>query len=387
MANFFKKHINAIVYISTILFSIAFILIGNYISSPAHKLRDERMTMETYKAKITKIVDVQTEKLDLGGSSNIESKTVTFQAQILNRNLKGLTITGTQYDDGLFPIKQKEIKVNDKIVVHCSVDGENLKWVYGEHLRSTFLFILLLIFFALLILFGKSKAFNTIISLIFTTLAIFVVLIPCILSGYNIYLVSLVVCCFVVSMSFILINGIHKKTLVAILGAIFGLLISSTLIMIFSHILKISGMTDENSYYLLQINTPKPINLKALVFASVIIGSLGATMDVAMSIASPLYELYNKMKKRTRQSIIESGIEIGKDMLGTMSNTIILAYIGGSLSMLLLLIANTNSITALLNKEMIVIELLQTLIGIIGILLTIPLTSVVCAYLYMGKEK
>ena len=109
-------------------------------------------------------------------------------------------------------------------------------------------------------------------------------------------------------------------------------------------------------------------------------------MDVAMSIASPLYELYNKMKKRTRQSIIESGIEIGKDMLGTMSNTIILAYIGGSLSMLLLLIANTNSLTALLNKEMIVIELLQTLIGIIGILLTIPLTSIVCAYLYMGKE-
>lgn len=386
MTNFFKKNINAIVYISTIIFSIAFILIGNYLASPAHKLREERMTMETYTAKVTKIENIEKEKLDLGGASNIESKTVTFKAKILDRNLKGLEITGTQYDDGLFPIKLKEINVNDKIVVHCSVDGNDLKWVYGEHLRSNFLFVLLLIFFGLLILFGKSKAFNTIISLIFTTLSIFVVLIPCILSGYNIYLVSLVVCIFVVSMSFILINGIHKKTLVAILGAIFGLLISSTLIMIFSHVLKISGMVDENSYYLLQLNTRNPLNLKALMFASVIIGSLGATMDVAMSIASPLYELYNKMKKRTRQSIIESGIEIGKDMLGTMSNTIILAYIGGSLSMLLLLIANTNSLTALLNKEMIVIELLQTLIGIIGILLTIPLTSIVCAYLYMGKE-
>lgn len=386
MTNFFKKNINAIVYISTIIFSIAFILIGNYLASPAHKLREERMTMETYTAKVTKIENIEKEKLDLGGASNIESKTVTFKAKILDRNLKGLEITGTQYDDGLFPIKLKEINVNDKIVVHCSVDGNDLKWVYGEHLRSNFLFVLLLIFFGLLILFGKSKAFNTIISLIFTTLAIFVVLIPCILSGYNIYLVSLIVCIFVVSMSFILINGIHKKTLVAILGAIFGLLISSTLIMIFSHVLKISGMVDENSYYLLQLNTRNPLNLKALMFASVIIGSLGATMDVAMSIASPLYELYNKMKKRTRQSIIESGIEIGKDMLGTMSNTIILAYIGGSLSMLLLLIANTNSLTALLNKEMIVIELLQTLIGIIGILLTIPLTSIVCAYLYMGKE-
>lgn len=386
MTNFFKKNINAIVYISTIIFSIAFILIGNYLASPAHKLREERMTMETYTAKVTKIENIEKEKLDLGGASNIESKTVTFKAKILDRNLKGLEITGTQYDDGLFPIKLKEINVNDKIVVHCSVDGNDLKWVYGEHLRSNFLFVLLLIFFGLLILFGKSKAFNTIISLIFTTLSIFVVLIPCILSGYNIYLVSLIVCIFVVSMSFILINGIHKKTLVAILGAIFGLLISSTLIMIFSHVLKISGMVDENSYYLLQLNTRNPLNLKALMFASVIIGSLGATMDVAMSIASPLYELYNKMKKRTRQSIIESGIEIGKDMLGTMSNTIILAYIGGSLSMLLLLIANTNSLTALLNKEMIVIELLQTLIGIIGILLTIPLTSIVCAYLYMGKE-
>ena len=386
MISFLKKHINAIVYISTIIFSIAFIFIGNYISAPAHKLRDERMTMETYIARIDKILDVKEEVIKTGNSSSITNTTTTFKATILNRNLKGLQVEATQYDDGVFPIKQKEIKVKDKIVIHCRLKGNDLNWVYGEHLRSNFLLFLLICFFGLLILFGKSKAFNTIISLIFTTLAIFLVLIPCILSGYNIYLVSLIVCSFVVAMSFILIDGIHKKTLVAILGAIFGFSVSSMLIAIFMHLLKINGMIDENSYYLLQINTPKPISLKALVFSSVIIGSLGATMDVAMSIASPLYELYLKMKNRTRQSIIESGIEIGKDMLGTMSNTIILAYIGGSLSMLLLLIANTNSLTALLNKEMIVVELLQTLIGIIGILLTIPLTSVVCAYLYITKE-
>ncbi len=386
MTSFLKKHLNAIVYISTIIFSIAFILIGNYLSSPAHKMRDERMTMETYTAKVNKILDVEEETIKMGNTSSITNKTTTFSATITNRNLKGLTVTAKQFDDGVFPIKQKEIKENDKIILHCKLDGSDLNWMYGEHLRSNFLFLLLVIFFVLLILFGKSKAFNTIISLIFTTLALFIVLIPCILSGYNIYLVTLVVCFFIVSMSFLLINGLHKKTLVAITGTVFGFSVSSILIYLFIFLLKINGMLDENSYYLLQLNTANPLDLKALVFASVIIGSLGATMDVSMSIASPLYELYLKMKTRTKKSIIESGIEIGKDMLGTMSNTIILAYIGGSLSMLLLLIANTNSITALLNKEMIVVELLQTLIGIIGILLTIPLTSIVCAYSYNKKK-
>lgn len=386
MTSFFKKHINAIVYISTIIFSIAFILIGNYLSSPAHKMRDERMTMETYIAKVNKILDVEKQTIKTGNSSTITTKTTTFSATITNRNLKDLNVIAKQYDDGIFPIKQKEIKENDKILIHCKLNGKDLTWIYGEHLRSNFLFILLISFFILLIIFGKSKAFNTIISLIFTTLALFVVLIPCILSGYNIYLVTLIVCFFIVSMSFVLINGLHKKTIVAITGTVFGFSVSSILIFLFIFLLKINGMLDENSYYLLQLNTPKPLDLKALVFSSVIIGSLGATMDVAMSIASPLYELYLKMKTRTRKSIIESGIEIGKDMLGTMSNTIILAYIGSSLGILLLLIANTNSITALLNKEMIVVELLQTLIGIIGILLTIPLTSIVCAYLYNTKK-
>ena len=110
-------------------------------------------------------------------------------------------------------------------------------------------------------------------------------------------------------------------------------------------------------------------------------------MDVSMSIASALNELAENMDRPSFSQIIKSGFEIGRDMMGTMSNTLVLAYIGGSLSMTLLLIAYSNSTLALLNREMIVVEILQALVGSIGLLLTIPLTTLVCSFVYCIEKK
>ena len=135
------------------------------------------------------------------------------------------------------------------------------------------------------------------------------------------------------------------------------------------------------------LSTTSPIDLKAIIFAAITLGALGAIMDVAMSIASSLYELRTEAKNPGFKMLMHSGMEIGKDMMGTMSNTLVLAYIGSSLATVLLLIAYNNSLIELLNKEMIVVEILQTLVGSLAILFTIPLTSFVASVLYMRPSK
>lgn len=137
--------------------------------------------------------------------------------------------------------------------------------------------------------------------------------------------------------------------------------------------------------YLLFLNPADPVDLKAIIFSTIIIGALGAIMDVAMDIASALNELAATTAEPTRKMLLQAGNNIGRDILGMMSNTLILAYIGGSLTIVLLFFAYNHSLLYLLNKEMVVVEILQAVIGSFGILFTIPFTSFICSRLYVKK--
>lgn len=135
------------------------------------------------------------------------------------------------------------------------------------------------------------------------------------------------------------------------------------------------------------LNSADPVDLKAIIFSAIIIGALGAIMDVAMDIASALNELAATTAEPTRKMLLQAGNNIGRDILGMMSNTLILAYIGGSLTIVLLFFAYNHSLLYLLNKEMVVVEILQAVIGSFGILFTIPFTSFICSRLYVKRPE
>ena len=163
------------------------------------------------------------------------------------------------------------------------------------------------------------------------------------------------------------------------MSGIFG---AALLVLIMDQFLSLTGIVDEDSIYLLLMNPDKPIDLKGIFFGAIIIGAMGAIMDVSMSISSALYEINEKYAARGFKELVESGISIGRDIMGTMANTLVLAYIGSSLSIVLLLITYNPSLIDLLNRELVVLEILQALIGSMGILLTLPLTAIVSAFLY-----
>ena len=184
-----------------------------------------------------------------------------------------------------------------------------------------------------------------------------------------------------------LVGGPDRKTLVAMAGCIGGVLLSGLLTVVVSRLLHLTGMADQDAIYLADLTTRNPLDLEGIVFAGVLIGAVGAIMDVAMSLASALWELRCEAAAPTARLLARSGMTIGRDMMGTMANTLVLAYIGSSLSTVLLLVAYAASAEGLLNREMIATELLRAVVGSLAILITIPLTSLLAAWIYTRENR
>jgi uncharacterized membrane protein len=180
------------------------------------------------------------------------------------------------------------------------------------------------------------------------------VFVPAIISGQNAYLWSSAVCLFTILSTLLLVSGANRKTVAAAVGCTAGVATAGLLTLLMSRLLLLSGYVDENSAYLATMGSGD-IDLNAILFAGIV---------------------------TTPANLWKSGIEIGRDVMGTMANTLVLAYIGNSLSIVLLLIAYSTSTIGLLNREMIVVEILYALVGSIGIVCVIPLTSAVCSAIY-----
>ncbi len=341
------------------------------------------MEGETVKCKVIRITDVQTRNI----SGESEFVTVFFRAQALNTSLRGKTIDVVQEIDKTYAFSPKQVEQGDTILVEGYTQDGEMFYYFGDFVRITPLLWLLVIFCVLVIVFSRMQGLKTVISLGFTCLSVFVVLIPAILNGRNIYFWSIAVCVFITVMTLCIISGFNVKSLCAGIGCVCGVLCSGLIVLIMDKFLNMTGLLEEESVYLIQLYPDNPINLKAIIFAMIIVGAVGAVMDVSMSISSSLYELRIKSPDIPPKELMKSGFTIGRDMMGTMANTLVLAYIGSSLTSVLLLVAYNARLEQVVNKEMIVAEILQALAGSMGMLLTLPLTSAVCAVIYYNSPK
>lgn len=320
------------------------------------------------------------------GSAYYLEDSYTFDAKVLRGERKGQTLSVTQRIDNMYTMGVEPVDVGDKIFVYSQTlvehGEESISWTAGDYYRSGQIGWLLLFFCGALLLFGRKKGFNTVLSLAFTCIAIFVVFVPSILAGKNPYLWSCLTCLYVIAMTLALVSGYSRKSLASALGCAGGVLVAGLMTLLCTYTMKLSGFLDDDSLYVYLMNPEQPIDLKGILFASNIIGAMGATMDVAMSLSSSLFELKEKAPDLSFSSLFFSGIRIGQDIMGTMANTLVLAYIGSSLSTVLLFLSYQASLSQLLNRELIIAELLQALSGSIGILFTIPISALISATLY-----
>ncbi len=361
------------VFVSALLILFAYLYVGD-----GGSIFKGTMEGETLKCKVIRVNDVITDNV----SGESEFVTVLFKAQVRNGELRGKTIDVVQEIDKSYVFCPKQVEQGDDILVEGYTQNGERQFYFGDYVRVTPLIWLLIVFCALIIVFSKMQGLKTVISLALTCLSVFVVLIPAILNGHNIYFWSVAVCVYITVMTLSIVSGFTIKSLCAGIGCVCGVICSGLIVLIMDKFLNMTGMLEEESVYLLQLYPDNPINLKAIIFAMIIVGAVGAVMDVAMSISSSLYELRIKSPAISSKELMKSGFVIGRDMMGTMANTLVLAYIGSSLTCVLLLVAYNANIEQVINKEMIVAEILQALAGSLGILLTLPLTSAVCSVIY-----
>jgi uncharacterized membrane protein len=263
-------------------------------------------------------------------------------------------------------------------------DGKEHVWFYNYKM-DRYIYILVGLFCLTLIVFGRLSGAKSILSLIFTGVIIIFVLIPVIFRGGDPIMWSIFLCSIITIVTFLLIGDFNRKTYSAILGTIAGVMISGIISYIFGSLSKLSGVHMEKGEQILYLAADYKIKINGLMFTSILIASLGAINDVAMSIASSCNELCKRNPDIHLDDLFVSLMDIGKDIMGTMTNTLILAFTGSSLNLMLMIWGFKMSSKQFINMPVIAIELIQALSGSIGIVLTVPITATISIYLIKKK--
>lgn len=247
--------------------------------------------------------------------------------------------------------------------------------------RGIILYVLIGLFFLILIIVGRNKGFYAILSLIFMGIVVIYYMIPMILRGQSPILLALVTAGVTTVASITVISGINKKSLSAIIGIILGLMVAVVTSAIFGHVTKLSGLSLEYAEEMILLANDSKLVVRELLFAGIIISALGAIMDVGMSIAASVFEVHATNSKLSMRELYKSGMNVGRDVMGTMTNTLILAFAGSSLNVLILLYMYHYTYLRFINLDIIGIEILQGIAGSIGLVLTVPITAWVAAVL------
>jgi uncharacterized membrane protein len=313
--------------------------------------------------------------------------------QVITQQEVSLLILNTKLADQEFTIINEvttnplDIKLTkgDKLIVNIEEYSNNEYRIFiTGYYRLNGILLLIGLFLLLLIILGGSQGVKTVISLILSIILIFKILIPQTLNGTDPILIALIISVAIAIITLTFIGGFNKKAFIAILGTLGGLIIAILISFIFAKLTYLNGLSTEEARTLFY-KFPN-IDPQGVFFAGIIIAALGAVMDVAMSIASSLTEIKQANPNIGFSKLFKSGINVGKDIMGTMSNTLIFAYVGVSLPLLLLYTEFGDSYINFINLDFITDEIVRSIGGSIGLITVIPITSLLAAFLYSKKK-
>lgn len=363
--------------IIVILFTICFIVILSFINSGEKPNLVNKKGTSFEKAVVIHVIkdNIQEDGTRIGNQR--------VKLRLLSGELKGKEIEATSFAGYLYGADCTE---GLKVSVSLSVSGDNIEASVYSFNREGVILSFIGIFFLLIWIIGGKKGLNSIIGLIFTFVCIIYMFIPMIFKGVSPFIAAIISISLITVVTLYLIGGLTKKTLAAIIGTISGVVIAGIFAAAFGHFAKISGYNVADIEELVYISNLSDLKIGGLLFAGILIASLGAVMDVAMSIASTITEIYEQNPKLNTLSLFKSGINVGRDMMGTMSNTLILAFTGGSINTLVFIYAYNMKYNQVINMYSVGIEIMQGISGSIGIILTVPLVSIVTSVLLSRKN-
>lgn len=309
-----------------------------------------------------------------------------LEIRILSGDHKDEIMTVTNYMSALFNV---DVGQGERIIVRIMTDEEGSYYAsVFNYDRGIVLGVFLLIFFALLAVLGGKKGVGALAGLLLTLGCIWFILIPCLIRGVPAIPVTIGVSAVAAAAGLIFLNGYSKKTLCAVCGCVGGVLAAGIAAAAVGTLSPMNGFNMQEAENLILYGADKGLKISGLLVCGVLISALGAVMDVALGIASSVWEMREQNPDATAGSLFRSGMQIGRDAMGTMANTLILAFAGSSLNMLILVQTYDIPFLQLINTDSIALELVQSVAGSFGILLTVPLVAFVSARLMVhGRNR
>lgn len=340
---------------------------------------------EIFEAKVLEVV--KQEEITRGeGSKKIQQDLV----------LRGLTGSWEGQTFNFYGISEIDVigsniyEKGDKVLVQYSkdVDGNDAFYVI-DYVRRGKLYFLAFIFSLIIILVGRLKGVRALLSLVISFLVIMKLIVPRILAGGNPLFISIIGSFLILIFIVYLTEGINRKSHLAIASIFFSLLITYVLSIIFISVTKITGMAQEETMYLIGVGGGM-IDFKGLLLAGILIGTLGVLDDVIISQIETVEQIRNANPTLTGGEIFKMAFSVGNAHLGAVINTLFLAYAGASLPLLLLFSIKEPpflSFSQIINNEMIATEIIRTLVGSSGLVLAMPMATILAVYFGGIKEK
>lgn len=369
-----KKVVRYLIYLLFVCVFAVFVFKLNQVEKTELVIR----TGQTFeKAEVTEILQ---DNLNSNGTRVGEQK---VRVKMLTGARKGEKLDVTSSSGYLFGAA---CTVGMKVIVMQSVAGETtIASVYSQD-REWVIYIFALLYLLALCVIGGKQGIKGCLGLIFTFFCVIFVYLPLVYLRFSPFWAAVFICFLTTLVTMYLIGGPTKKTCAATLGTLAGVVLAGLSAWCFSKASGISGYNVSDIETLMTLWNTNRIQVGGLLFSGLLISCLGAVMDVAMSISSAIDEIYKQNNSLTRKELFKAGMRVGRDMMGTDSNTLILAFAGSSVSTLLLDYAYDLPYQQIINSNNIGIAIMQGLAGSFGIVLSVPLTVLICTVLFHKNE-
>lgn len=353
-----------------------FLLLIIFLSSPFTLIRAQYSPprQETLEVIVTNIVEEK--DLHIDNRMNVQQ---IIEARVTKGSIEGKTITIGSEDMPL--VNQRRYEVGDRLLVSATKDANNNDSFFViDYVRRDMLGILFSVFLLLTLLIGKKHGARSIIGMIYSFFIIFSFILPQIANGAHPILVAIIGSFLITPATFYISHGFNKKTTIAFCSTMIAIVITGVLAAIVLDLGKFSGFSSEEAGFIESMR-PGQIHIQGLLLAGIIISVIGILDDVTVSQAAIVYELKEHAPRLSARELYNHAMNVGKDHIASVVNTLILVYTGASLPLLLLFIDASLPFSELVNYEIIAEEIVKTLVSSIGLIIAVPITTFLASYL------
>lgn len=308
------------------------------------------------------------------------------ELEILDGRFKGRTVTGVNMLNGSLE-QDKIFSPGDRALVVVSHDGDTITNVtMSDHYRLGWEMVLAAAFALFLILFAGRTGVRAIASFVLTVLVLWKLLVPLYLKGFNPVWVGLALTLVLTVMIIALVYGFDRRCLAAVSGSFLGILVTCVLGVVFTDLFQIHGAVMSYSESLLYSGY-QHLDLTKIYMASIFLGASGAVMDLSVDITSAIHEVVEKRPDLSWREAVRSGLNVGRAAMGTMTTTLLFAYSGGYIALLMVFMAQGTPLDNLLNYKYVAAEIIHTVIGSFGLVTVAPFTALTAGWLLTRRQR